>query len=366
MQAVNSVVETVREKIVTKPREPEDWLLATDVEEIAEDEDETIDEIAELIKKMMDHNFDAHQHKFRGTHVKSLAFVKGTLAIDSDLPKHLQQGIFVPGKKYDCIARFANEPSFIMDDKEKAPRGLGLKIFEVEGERLEQDPGNHTQDFLFNNAPMVETTKEIFELREKHFDSPKTLQLELAKRSDRLKQFAPTMLPNTFVIGATMYTQSAFSFGPYVAHLSLVPTTPEQEELATQTIPSDVSATFHREHLQTYFKSNAASYKIRAQFCSSTTAHPIEDASTAWDSVTSPWIDLGELRFDSQESYSNQRRIWWEDTVALSPWNGVVDHRPLGSINRLRKRVYRAGRGHRGEGNLREIKFPKSVDEMPE
>lgn len=63
-----------------------------------------------------------------------------------------------------------------------------------------------------NNAPMVEltdidTTLEIIQLREKYFDSPKTLQLELAKRSDRMKQFAPGMLPNHYIIGDEFFTQ---------------------------------------------------------------------------------------------------------------------------------------------------------------
>ena len=149
---------------------------------------------------------------FVNTQVKSLAFVRGTLTISADLPAHLRQGIAKqPGKAYPVIARYANEPSFILPDTQRAPRGLGLKIFGVEGDRLEDD-GKHTQDFLFNNAPIVEltdvdTTLEIFDLRTKYFDSPTRLQLELAKRSDRLKQFAPGMLPNTYVVGDTMFTQ---------------------------------------------------------------------------------------------------------------------------------------------------------------
>lgn len=86
MQAISNAVDAVREKVVTKPKEPEDWLKADQVEVIASDEDEIMsvengqtqlaylticasDQISELIKKMIDHNFDAHQHKFRGTHV---------------------------------------------------------------------------------------------------------------------------------------------------------------------------------------------------------------------------------------------------------------------------------------------------------
>lgn len=134
------------------------------------------------------------------------------MSINDNLPLHLQHGVAkTPGKEYPIIARYANEPSFLLPDTQRAPRGLGLKIFGVEGDRLEED-GKTTQDFLFNNAPIVEltdvtTTLEIFQLREKYFDSPTQLQLELAKRSDRMKQFAPGLLPNTYVVGDTMFTQ---------------------------------------------------------------------------------------------------------------------------------------------------------------
>lgn len=151
--------------------------------------------------------------------VKSLGFVKGTMTVRTDLPPHLQQGIFQPGKTYPVIARYANEPSYVLPDTTPAPRGMGVKIFDVSGDRLSDD-GLQTQDFLFNNAPMVEltdvrTTLEVMELREEYFDDKATLAKEIAKRSDAAKQLAPTMLPNTYVIGSTMYSQCTYrSFLP--------------------------------------------------------------------------------------------------------------------------------------------------------
>lgn len=87
-------------------------------------------------------------------------------------------------------------------------------MFDVPGEPLldGEEYATATQDLLFNNAPMVEltdvkTTLEIQQIRERNFDSVTGLAAELAKRSDRSKQFAPAMLPNEYVIGATMYSQ---------------------------------------------------------------------------------------------------------------------------------------------------------------
>lgn len=79
-----------------------------------------------------------------------------------------------------------------------------------------------------------------------------------------------------------------------------------------------------------------------------------------------PWHDIATVTFSSQETFSDARRIWWEDKIALSPWVGVVDHKPLGGINRLRKRVYDEVKKGRARGNQTEVYFPNSADELPE
>ncbi|WWC91789.1 uncharacterized protein L201_006736 [Kwoniella dendrophila CBS 6074] len=378
MQAVSDTINAVSEKVVgpTKVAGPEDWLNADETEIIEPDEDEKILRVGELVHDMQRHNFDAHQHKFRGTHVKSLAFVKGTFTINSDLPAYLKHGIFSePGKKYDCIGRYANEPSFILPDNTSAPRGFSLKIFNVDGERLSpmspDGPNNNgTQDFLMNNAPIVEltdlqTTIEIFELRTKYFDQPTKLQLELAKRSDRLKQFAPSMLPNEYVVGSTFYSQSAFKFGPYACKFSILPIGESQEEFKGKTIPKDSDTTYHRDHLREFYNSKSTKYSFRVQFCSDLSKQPIEDASVEWKESFASWFDLATLEFNSQDTFSDERRVWWEDKIGLSPWDGLKDHRPLGSINRLRKKAYEMSRSYREKGNQTKVYLPLNVDDMP-
>ena len=145
-----------------------------------------------------------------------------------------------------------------------------------------------------------------------------------------------------------------------------MPSSEAQKPFIGKAAPSDAPPTFNRDHLSEYYSSSAATYTFRAQFASDTARHAIEDASTEWDEGTAPWHDLATVEFPAQETFSSGRRVWWEDTVALSPWNGVKEHRPLGSINRLRRKVYAMSRAKRQEGNSRVVKFPESVDEMPE
>lgn len=108
---------------------------------------------------------------------------------------------------------------------------------------------------------------------------------------------------------------------------------------------------------------------FRAQFASDLSRQPVEDASTVWDDYFSPWHDLAIVEFQSQDTFSDARRTWWDDRIALSPFNGLIEHMPLGSVNRLRKKVYQTSRMYRALKNGyhdKEPYFPQFIDEMPE
>ena len=99
----------------------------------------------------------------------------------------------VPGKEFDVIARYANEPYLLQSDKENAPRSLSMKVFDVSGAKLDGSTNEHgTQDWFFNNAPMIkltdlDTTLDIMKLRLKSFNSPNMLGAKLTLRTDALK-----------------------------------------------------------------------------------------------------------------------------------------------------------------------------------
>jgi hypothetical protein len=197
--SLTSALNTVKRAISSAP--PNDAYFHWDapgVETPKQDEEDKARKIGETMNKMQQHNFDQHRHVFRATHVKTQGIVKGKLTVLPDLPSHLQQGLFkIPGRSFDVAARYANEPVFLQADQEPGPRGLGLRVFGVEGERLEgADANAKTQDFFFNNAPMIELTDidtclEIMQLREKYFDSPVKLAAATKLRTDAIKQSAP-------------------------------------------------------------------------------------------------------------------------------------------------------------------------------
>ena len=268
--SVIQAVNTVKRALSSAP--PNNAYLQWDspgVENIKPDEQEKTMKIGDTMNKMQQHNFDQHRHAYRATHVKTQGIVKGNLRVLPDLPSHLRQGIFSePGKSYDVAARYANEPVFLQPDQEHGPRGLSMKVFGVQGERLDgADSSEPTQDFFFNNAPMIELTDidtclEIMELREKYFDSPTKLSAATKLRTDAVKQTAPGMLPNTNIISHEFFTQSAFRFGRWYGHMGLFPIEAKMKENAQKVKSSDQREVLS-DWLKEYFANSGAKYEFK-------------------------------------------------------------------------------------------------------
>ncbi|CAO2654028.1 Nn.00g107610.m01.CDS01 [Neocucurbitaria sp. VM-36] len=370
--SLQNAYNSVKRALSTAP--PNDAYLqwnAPGVEDPKPNEQETAHKIGQTMNKMQQHNFDQHRHAFRATHVKTQGIVKGKLTILPDLPAHLQQGMFKsPGRTYDVAARYANEPVFLQADQEPGPRGMALRVFNVQGERLETaDLNATTQDFFFNNAPMIELTDidtclEIMELREKYFDSPSKLSAATKLRTDAVKQSAPAMLPNTNLLSHSFFTQSAFRFGDWYGHMALFPDLDDMKNRAEK-VKSSYSRETLRDWLADYFAEHGAKYEFKIQLGTSPEHHPTEDASVVWDEATAPYQTIAILEFPPQDSLTAERRTFWEDRMKLSPWDALAEHRPLGSINRLRNIVYEISRKKREAINATPLKAMNSVDEIP-
>lgn len=244
-----------------------------------------------------------------------------------------------------------------------------MKVFGVEGKHLPGAEHSTNQDWFFNNAPMLEltdidTTLDIMGLREQYFDDPTTLGLKLKMRTDLLKQHAPYQLPNTNMVSHAFYTQSAFRFGAYYGHLGLFPVLDSQtkhDEPVTKKEPETAIS----DWLQDYFRGNDAKYEFRVQVATDPTHHPTEDASVVWDEKTAPYQTLATVTFPKQDSFNHERRAFWDDHMSLSPWAGLEAHRPLGSVNRLRKYVYTRSKEKRSELNAAKVQEVKSLSEIP-
>ena len=116
-------------------------------------EEKHINEIVESIASAITLHFkQGGPPARRDAHAYDNGCVRAIFSVDADLPDHLRQGVFVPGKQYKAWIRFSNgnseaRPAWFFD-----ARGMAIKLMGVPGEKLLDDE-KHTQDFILISHP---------------------------------------------------------------------------------------------------------------------------------------------------------------------------------------------------------------------
>ncbi len=126
--------------------------------------------------------------------------VIGQFIVHDNLPKHLTQGMFARPGTYDCIMRYSSLLPKLVGDNAALPRGIGLKIFGVKGEKMWGED-KETQDWTFNNYPVLElrTPKDTYEIAdalERNWDNLDGFVEEGKARKDAEVATLPGRLPN--------------------------------------------------------------------------------------------------------------------------------------------------------------------------
>ena len=344
--------------------------FSEDLETEQPDEDAKIADIVSALGVTHRHAFEARRHAPRDTHAKGQGFVKGTLTVDADLPAELAQSLFARAGEYPVIMRFATEPGAMLDDRTPAARGVSMKLIGVDGDKMAGD-GRVTQDFLFNNCPIlpladVTTYREIQQLRAAYRDDPDGLARAIEAREDAELQKTFDRLPNIDLLANAYYSQSAFRYGDHVCKYGLFPNTEAQAALAERRVVDADGPGILTGWLEAYLAEHDAGFDFAVQLQTDLHAMPIENAAVDWDTQLSPYRTVARLHLPRQQPYTPERRVYGDDVLSFDPWAGRSDLRPLGSINRVRAKAYRASSRLRHHLNARAEYEPTSIDDIPD
>jgi hypothetical protein len=355
-----------------------------DVEVKQPDEDKLIRETLDSIARMGQTVFDKHRHAMRGAHAKGHGGLKGELKIYDNLPTPLAQGLFREPRTYPVMIRFSTSPGDIMPDGMSAFRGMAIKVIGVEGSKLfSSEPDALTQDFLMINRPVFPSGNIARYLNEQLLQekvvvrAPEEAQQLLTTALRTVNTFTkkvgldlyPTALgitqPETHILGETYYTTAALRYGDYIAKINAVPVSDSLQPLVGKTVETS-DASVLRDLIVEFFRQQPAEYELRAQLCTNVETMPIEDASIQWSEKESPYQAIAKLTIPVQEAFSPARRVYVDEVLSFNAWHCIAEHRPLGSIQRVRRQVYEASSRYRHEMNQQPKGEPRSIEEMPD
>lgn len=346
------------------------------VEQAEPDEAETTQGMIDALRDIAETTFKDSGHAWRGVHAKSHGLLSAQLRVDADLPSELAQGLFAQPGNYPVVMRFSTSPGDVVDDDISTPRGLAIKIIGVEGDRLSGSDGDITQDFVMINSPaFAASTAKAFlgnlKLLSKTTDKVEGLKKVLSAvlrgaesaleavggESGTLKSLGGH--PRTHILGETFFTQTPLRFGDYIAKLSLAPVSSNLTALTDQPLQDNGTPNPIREAVAEFFSTNGGEWELRAQLCRDLDAMPVEDSSKPWSEDLSPYLPIGRIIAQPQDSWSPSHVKAIDDGMSFSPWHGITAHQPLGSIMRVRRDVYKSSATFRGQHNGCPMHEPK-------
>ena len=342
-------------------------------------EDDLLTEIDATLESIRETTFENSGHAIRSVHAKSHGLITAELEVSDALPEILAQGLFGRPGLYPVVMRFSTNPGDILPDSVSTPRGLAIKILDVDGERLPGDAELRSQDFVMVNGPTFSApdgrafAKNLAMLAATT-DRGEGLKVALSAALRGIERVveamgseSPTLKslgghPWTHILGETFFTQLPMRYGDYIAKLSVAPASDNLRALKDEPLERTDDDDFIRNAVRDFFAREDAEWEVRVQLCTNLDDMPIEPANIPWDEDKSPYLPVGRLRTVRQEGWSADRAAVVDDGMGFSPWHGIVDHWPLGSLMRIRQQTYANSQLFRSQRNVCPVHEPRDAN----
>ena len=260
--------------------------------------------------------------------------VHAEFIISAEIPAALRVGIFARPGVYRAFVRFANASS--ATDREKDVRGMSISVADVPGENL--TPGVTSQDFVLNSHPVMVSpdTRSFMEFLQANEAGGLRRILYIASHPKVARIGVAARQQPSCHLDIPYWSTTPYLFGPGRAVKYLA----RPSSGSSSAMPSPLTDTYLADALRGRLDAADAAFDFLVQFQVDAERTPIEDATVEWNEADAPWVPVARIRIPRQQ-VSPPDTGSCED-VAFNPWHCLVDHRPLGNMNRARRAIYPA------------------------
>jgi hypothetical protein len=271
----------------------------------------------------------------RFNQARAAGCVDAEFAVPADLPDSLKVGLFAQPGIYPARVRFASATS--TSDREADIRGMSVKVQGVPGENL--TAGATDQDFVLNSHPVMMAP-----------DAPSFLELLRANEAGGLRRiiYFLTHLKAAGIASASRQQHSCHLDIPYWSATPYLFGEGRAVKYRMRPAPGQRSSpratgtpSYLTDALRMRLAAGEAVFELGVQFQTDPERMPIEDASVEWSADASPFQPVATLRIPSQR-FDSPDQVARCEAMSFNPWHALVEHRPLGSMNRVRRQIYEA------------------------
>ena len=308
---------------------------------------------------------DPSARAMRDQHAKAHGCVDAEFIVRDDLPAEFATPLFRPGARYPTIVRFSNGQGQPQSDRKPDGRGMSIKLRDVAGESILRglEPGRTPageHDFLLSSFPVF-FCKDVVDYSElmEAVAAPSGTRREKFKRLLKWIVFAirnPRQLYTFFrtalvrignPLTFTYHSMSPYLLGEdHVVRYVVGPVRPQDD------VPSwwsllfgSLSETFLQDAMLRDLRPAPPGGDVVFDFSvhvrHSAAPEEVEDAFLRWTRPLDRTVSIGQIRIPRQ-NFLTPDRVFDGERMMFNPWNCLQQHRPLGSINRMRLAVYLA------------------------
>jgi catalase len=300
----------------------------------------------------------------RDQHAKAHGCVDAEFIVRDDLPAEFATPLFRPGARYPTIVRFSNGQGQPQSDRKPDGRGMSIKLHNVAGDTILRslEPGRTRageHDFLLSSFPVF-FCKDVVDYSElmEAVAAPSGTWREKGRRALKWFLFAvrnphqfATFLRTAIVrinnpLTATYHSMSPFQLGEHVVRY-LVSSVPARNDVPSWwtfffgSRPDNFLQQAMLRDLAPAPPGDDVVFEFSVRVRHLAKPEEVENALLQWTRPQDRTVSIGQIRIPRQ-NFLTPDRVFDGERMMFNPWNCLQQHRPLGSINRMRLAVYLA------------------------
>ncbi len=293
----------------------------------------------------------------RAFHSKVHGCMSGEFTLLPDRNKETKEGLFKKDGRFSVVMRFTNGSGIPKADQKTDVRGLGIKVFGVDGEKLlATDPEASTQDFVLNNrvSNLTDDPREFAQFIQASLNGGLAASWFLATHWSLAGKVIALSRHKVESLSKEQYwSGTAFKLGEKAMKYNVKACDP----IASAPVSDDPDYLGHE--LARSVASEGMCWILGVQIQVDPILTPIEESTKEWTEELSPTLPVARITIPRQDIQDPQV-VQACRNLNFTPWHSIEEHRPLGRFNRVRRPAYATAHKLFNGGDM-----PKDLSSFP-
>ncbi|MCB1813966.1 MAG: catalase, partial [Candidatus Competibacteraceae bacterium] len=305
----------------------------------------------------------------RPVFLRTHGIIRGHIEILDDIPADYKQGMFACTGQHPVYVRYSSDLADGRPDW-KSTIGIGIKMFDIPGQKVVSDDDANVADLLLQNVPFffVDTARDMCAFTKASFEgwADEWVQENSPQTNILLDEMAK---PIRSVFDTSLWSVVPFKLGDnhYCKYIVRPGTSTFADEVNTD------DPDFLRKDLIARMAAGEASLDIFIQKRPDVAEYgeayldehfPLDRATVVWDEKEAPPLKVAQIHLPQQDIATAEQEIYG-DWLAFNIGRVPQENAPVGSVAEARMVVYKIAADYRRETNGQPLEEP-SQPGLPE